>query len=598
VNTLIGIGMTCVGSILDAVGYVIQKKGHMAVIELNEIAEIEDDENAEVHSFWSNKTWLTGFATCIVGSILNALALSYAAQSLLAPLRSLTLVANAILVTKFLGETFDLQKMVGITLVIIGSVCSVIFGPRSSSETHTVQSLKDNWLNMPFQIFFGVITGLTLLDWMMVKVYERRNLRATKDKHGTTDTSDGEESEKSEESPEVVMEILFGGKFLMPSYTWLAAYFGSVNMLFMKCLTTMVSGSPSDYVLEWFFYLTVVVVIAVNVALEIFRQKALLYFDASFVVPLFQVSLILGSSTMGGVFFEEFQTLSTLYLILLALSIGVTLLGVAVLAYDVGSVYKQMLHKVGIETNKKSDAEKAKDAFRKKRSVASASLQGIPIDQARLKRQMTRMNPMAMRGLADFNMFKSPKSIRKRARTPRLGPISPDGAVSLPEWVRREDSEPQWNNTLKSEPVITSKPVIRDRVFNTKNVTSPLTLNGVNGEHTDNTNTNTNGQTADTKTVVVTEPSDITQSQSNPMPAITEERTRALTFSKSSPESTSPRKLSTIESVASSSPQSADEEALADVDAAVIFVEAGGSESSEVTMAKEDDDGSEVVFQE
>lgn len=70
-QAMIGIGMTCIGSIMDAFGYVIQKKGHMAVIELNEIAEIEDDDNPKVHTFWSNKTWLSGFATCIVGSILN-----------------------------------------------------------------------------------------------------------------------------------------------------------------------------------------------------------------------------------------------------------------------------------------------------------------------------------------------------------------------------------------------------------------------------------------------------------------------------------------------------------------------------------------------
>lgn len=62
----------------------------------------------------------------------------------------------------------------------------------------------------------------------------------------------------------------------------------------MKNLTTMATGGAASFVDEWYFYLTVVVVIAVNVGLEIFRQKALLYFDASFVVPLFQVSLILG----------------------------------------------------------------------------------------------------------------------------------------------------------------------------------------------------------------------------------------------------------------------------------------------------------------
>merc|ERR1719192_331661 len=147
----------------------------------------------------------------------------------------------------------------------------------------------------------------------------------------------------------------------------------------MKSFVTILSDFNASFVDEWYFYLTVVVVIAVNVGLEIFRQKALLYFDASFVVPLFQVSLILGSTVMGAVYFEEFQTLSTLYLVLFALSIGIVLQGVAILAFNVGSYYKQMLNNVGImKAKEKSEAEKAKDMFRKKRSVGSTSLQGLP----------------------------------------------------------------------------------------------------------------------------------------------------------------------------------------------------------------------------
>ena len=125
------------------------------------------------------------------------------------------------LVTKFLGEKFDSQKLIGIILVIIGSVCAVIFGPSGSSETYTVAILQNNWVNTNFLIFFCVLSGLALLDYFMVKIYETRNRRATALKH----------ENKEDDDEEMVMEIIHGGKFLMPSYTWLAAYFGSVNMV-------------------------------------------------------------------------------------------------------------------------------------------------------------------------------------------------------------------------------------------------------------------------------------------------------------------------------------------------------------------------------
>lgn len=129
--------------------------------------------------------------------------------------------------TKFLGETFDSQKLIGIILVILGSVCAVIFGPSGSSETYTVSILKNNWVNTEFLIFFSVLSGLTLLDYCMVKVYETRNRRATVKKHKEENPLD----EVEEDEDTVVMEIIYGGKFLMPSYTWLAAYYGSVNMV-------------------------------------------------------------------------------------------------------------------------------------------------------------------------------------------------------------------------------------------------------------------------------------------------------------------------------------------------------------------------------
>ena len=60
-------------------------------------------------------------------------------------------------------------------------------------------------------------------------------------------------------------------------------------------------------------------------------------------------SLFTGSSLMGGVFFHEFDNLDTQSLILFPISIVVTLFGVAILAYDVGAMYSNILEKLHLK---------------------------------------------------------------------------------------------------------------------------------------------------------------------------------------------------------------------------------------------------------
>jgi len=290
----------------------------------------------------------------IFGSILNAIALGYAAQSLLAPLRSITLVANAILATRFLGEKFERSKIIGIVLVVAGSVCSVLFGPSSSTDDITMDYIKSCWQNIIFIIFFASLSGVMVVLAVFVKLLELKNIQNTEDH-----------------------EIIHGGTFLLGAYCTLAAYFGSVNMLFMKSLVTELGTFEVSYLVDWFFWSTIAVVIGVNVALEFFRQRALYYFDAVYVVPIFSVLLILGSSVMGGVFFHEFDNLESLQLILFPVSILVTLFGVGILAYNVGAMYSNLLQKLHLKAPKTLDpAMKAKEQWQHKRGIATQSVWG------------------------------------------------------------------------------------------------------------------------------------------------------------------------------------------------------------------------------
>ncbi len=146
------------------------------------------------------------------------------------------------------GEPFEKNDIWGILLVIAGSILAVVFGPKSQGPDPTVVELQSLAGEAAFLIFFFIFTGIALLDFVMVKYYERKNF---------TDKSN--------------KEVTHGAKFLMVSYVALAAYFGSVNVLFMKAIVLILAGFEVDYFKGWLLYFVIVGIVVVNVLLEFFR---------------------------------------------------------------------------------------------------------------------------------------------------------------------------------------------------------------------------------------------------------------------------------------------------------------------------------------
>ena len=98
-NTIIAVCLASAGSISQGIGYVVQKKGHNEVNAINNTTQNESEKK----TYLTNCLWITGFVVYVIGSLLNAAALKFGAQSVVSPLGALTLVANTILATKFLG---------------------------------------------------------------------------------------------------------------------------------------------------------------------------------------------------------------------------------------------------------------------------------------------------------------------------------------------------------------------------------------------------------------------------------------------------------------------------------------------------------------
>ena len=86
-STIIGACIAIAASILNAVGYTLQKDGH------NKLKSYNRNNNHQKKLF-KEKTWCIGFWIFILGGLANAIALYFAPQSLVLPLSAVTLVAN------------------------------------------------------------------------------------------------------------------------------------------------------------------------------------------------------------------------------------------------------------------------------------------------------------------------------------------------------------------------------------------------------------------------------------------------------------------------------------------------------------------------
>lgn len=323
ISTIIGASIAIVASILNAVGYTLQKQGHNKLKAAN---RSNRSLGLKQKKILQEKTWCVGFSIFLLGGIANAMALYYAPQSLVLPLSAVTLVVNTILATRILGEPFDKSSYIGIALVIIGSTMAVVFGPRTGGEHNNIDQLKLRWSNSGFMLFFVVLSGVTVIDYIGIKYYERKN--------------DLDETVEKK-------EVKYGRTFLLLSYGFMNGYFGSNAFLFLKAFTEFIGSSFSSMhdaemaLKSWYSYFIFFIVIVSNLLYIMWQQRGLSYFPSVYVIPINQVALIVIGTVLGGVYFDEFISFSALYATLFVIAILLTSLGVIVLAAG-HTMFKEM----------------------------------------------------------------------------------------------------------------------------------------------------------------------------------------------------------------------------------------------------------------
>lgn len=290
----VGISMMLVGNTLSALGLLVQKHAHKTQ---EEAAGLEGKEVTWT-SYITSPIWLCGFGIFLLGHISCWISLALAPQAVLACLTCWSTVVTFVVAPIFLDETVTVFRLMSVCVMIFGCSWVIMSGPRVY-RVFTVDILLTGLGNIIFQ----VLTGLALLYLICCAGMALM----------------------SKSSP----------RLSAFQYVSVAAIIGWYSVLSAKVTSGLVfstwhhAQNQFDRWESWVMMVTMVVLAVSNLH---FINMALSVGDAVYVVPVYEAMSILGQTLLGGIFFNEFQHLSTFGLINFCLGLSCILLGIFFLA--------------------------------------------------------------------------------------------------------------------------------------------------------------------------------------------------------------------------------------------------------------------------
>lgn len=232
--------------------------------------------------------WLVGLALFLSMTGLALGALSLAPASILVPIESVQFVSNVIFNRVVNKRTITPKMMAGTASIILGVAVVVTFGTNHEAGTacYTEAKLKDYWTETAWWVWLvccGSIAVLSYVAW--------RWLRSA-------------------------VKKLPGHQYLEPiAFAISSAIFGGGQVVVHAKLTAElveISASTTNNAFAgWFFWMELVI-LGVFAGYWLFRlTQSLSFYDPLFIIPLMQTCFILFGAISAGIYFKEFDNLST-----------------------------------------------------------------------------------------------------------------------------------------------------------------------------------------------------------------------------------------------------------------------------------------------
>lgn len=296
----IGVILATFASFISNLGLNLQKLLHLQ--NQGKSADIRDN----YHRFG---LWWLGLSLIVLGAIADFLALTFAPQSLVAPLGSLTLVSNIILSPIILKEVITSWDIFATLTIVLGCIISVAFASHAD-KVYPNDELFSFYLQWPFLVYAALVISFMVICFIAMKHYEaieRDRIRYT----------------PLEES------------WHRLTYPAISGTIGAQSVLFAKCLVEMVVNAFDGrglFLVRWQAYLIILAMAACIVFQIMWLNDGLLRFDAAFEVPVFQAFWVVLSVCSGLIFYNEYEGMTIEQNVLFGVGIVITVSGVIMLS--------------------------------------------------------------------------------------------------------------------------------------------------------------------------------------------------------------------------------------------------------------------------
>nr|XP_039271096.1 NIPA-like protein 2 isoform X2 [Styela clava] len=278
----IGVALAVSGNIMISLALSVQKYAHNRL----------GDEG----KYCLDKWWWLGMVMMGLGEFGNFMAYGYAPASLVAPLGSVAVLSNVFIAFIFLRETVTPHSIVGVSLVIIGSIFLISFSAFSQPQLDvpTIYEYLKAW---SFLLYIGIeIVALGILFYL----YFYKNVE------------------------HLLILLLF------------VAIFASVTVISAKAVSTLLSEtirSGVKYIANPVFWI-MLFLLPVTTAIQIrFLNRAMQLYNVSDVVPVNFIFFTVSAILAGSIFYQEFYGVPFLRVFMFLFGCLLSFIGVYIISH-------------------------------------------------------------------------------------------------------------------------------------------------------------------------------------------------------------------------------------------------------------------------
>jgi magnesium transporter len=318
---ILGSCIALCAAVMANTGLNLQKLSHLENTYYDPFTRKRPRPQSEKAGMMTRPRWWIGITLIVMASICDFAALSFAAQSIVATLGSLSLVANALIAPMIVNEKITSREWKAIALIMTGDVFAVLFG-QHASETYTFNGLMSLYYTTSFAIYAACVSIAIVVIYMSINYIETTYLAPPNE--------DGSREFRYTYNPRSCV-----AKYHKFSHAMLSGIIGAQSVLLGKScaelVKTMIAGRGNLFAHFSTYILLATMVLSIFGQLS-FLNFALERFDALIVIPVFQTFWTLVSVIGGFVFYKEYLNLQALQVIMFSIGLGCTIFGVHILA--------------------------------------------------------------------------------------------------------------------------------------------------------------------------------------------------------------------------------------------------------------------------